>query len=316
MRDVTSTPAGAGPGASLLGAVIAASGAAVMGVTVSSLLDLASTSGGQEALIIWVLLSCAGLGTVLCLYLALIWALATTVQLAGPASRSGAALLSLLRVLAPQLARRLAGGAAVATATTVLTLAPGMAAQSPGSTDPVPERTTISQTAELHSTEAAPDESAPEDPAPDESAPQDPAPEAAGPGSPAQTSDRAGSEKPLPPLGWDGGSEPTEAAPTPEESRSDPGDDETVAAPAAPDDSDPGSAGSSPVQTVIVHEGDSLWSISDDLLGPDPDHPAEIAAAWPLLYETNKDEIGTDPNRLHPGQELTVPAAMTTQDMS
>lgn len=300
MRDDTSTPVAAGPGASLLGAAIAAAGAAAMGLSVGSLRDLAATSVGQETLIIWVLLGCAGLGTLLCLYLALIWTLAATVLLAGPASRSGAALLSLLRVLAPQLARRLAGGAAVATATTVLTLAPGMAAQSPEHADPVSERTTLSQTAELHSAEASP---------------EDPVPEAAAPGTPAQTSGGKGAAAPLPPLGWEDGSEPAGADPASPKPSPGPVTGETASAPEGSDAVDPGEDGSAPVRTVVVHQGDSLWSISDDLLGPGADHPAEIAAAWPLLYDTNKDEIGADPNRLHPGQELTVPAAMTIQDM-
>ena len=56
--------------------------------------------------------------------------------------------------------------------------------------------------------------------------------------------------------------------------------------------------------------------ITDALLGPGPDGSAEIAAAWPSLYEANKQQIGQDPNHLVPGQELIVPATLSTQEES
>ena len=184
MRDVTSRPAASWPGASLLGGAIAAVGALAMGASIRSLRALAPTSHGHETLIIWVLLGLAVLGALLCFYLALIWGLAATIMLAGPASRTGAALLGPLRILAPRLARRLAGGAAVATATTALTLVPGLAAQDPFATDPDAVTIPVTQSAELFSTEAPP---------------TDPAPEAAAPdGSGAGTGD-ADSSAPLPP---------------------------------------------------------------------------------------------------------------------
>ncbi|MGO1422512.1 MAG: hypothetical protein ACTHVK_03395, partial [Brachybacterium sp.] len=195
MRDVTSRPAASWPGASLLGGAIAAVGALAMGASIRSLRALAPTSHGHETLIIWVLLGLAVLGALLCFYLALIWGLAATIMLAGPASRTGAALLGPLRILAPRLARRLAGGAAVATATTALTLVPGLAAQDPFATDPDAVTIPVTQSAELFSTEAPP---------------TDPAPEAAAPdGSGAGTGD-ADSSAPLPPLGWGGEPAPAE----------------------------------------------------------------------------------------------------------
>src|SRR5699024_9102369 len=96
----------------------------------------------------------------------------------------------------------------------------------------------------------------------------DPAPEAAAPGAPEGTSSRT-EGAPLPGLGW------TESEPVaPEEPR-------------AVDDPAP----QEPL-TVTVRHGDSLWSISEDLLGPAPSDSAAIAAAWPLLHEANEDLIG------------------------
>ncbi|WP_394215834.1 LysM peptidoglycan-binding domain-containing protein [Brachybacterium vulturis] len=294
MRDASSTPAVPRPGASLLGGVIAAAGALAMGATIRSLRELAQTSHGHEILILWVLLGLACLGALLCLHLTLIWVLAATILLAGPASRTGAALLGPLRVLAPRLARRLASGAAVATAATALTLAPGIASPDQFTSDQEPGALPVTRSAELLSTEAPP---------------TDPAPEAAAPVSNGPGTGAASPGAPLPPLGW--GGEPSPAA-------TDGG------VPAAPDagtsgqdipDADPDRPPPAPMRTIVVQQGDSLWSISDGLLGPDASDPAEIAATWPLLHETNRGVIGDDPDRLRPGQQLTVPTAMTTQDM-
>lgn len=296
MRDVTSRPAASWPGASLLGAAIAAFGALAMGASIRSLRALAPTSHGHETLIIWVLLGLAVLGALLCFYLALIWGLAATIMLAGPASRTGAALLGPLRVLAPRLARRLAGGAVVATATTALTLAPGMAAQDPFATDPDAVTIPVTQSAELFSTEAPP---------------TDPAPEAAAPdGSGTGTGD-ADSSAPLPPLGWGGEPAPAET----DSAKTDTAPPATAGTGPDATSSEQNGAASAPVRTVLVHQGDSLWSISDELLGPGASDPAEVAAAWPLLHDTNREVIGENPDRLRPGQLLTVPTALTTQDM-
>lgn len=286
MRDDTSRPDPVGPGPSLAGTVLAAAGALAMGAALPSLQVTARSALGEEALIAWVLLGLAGLGVLLCLYLTLIWSLATVILVVGPATRSGTALLMALRVLAPRLARRLATGAAVATAATALTFTSGMASESIPSSDPVPETVPIAQTAELVSTDGPS---------------SDPAPEAAAP----EGEDRSGSTEPgapLPPLGWGGGDAPAAEG-------TDAGD--------VHEGEEAGPGGSSPEQvprTVVVLPGDSLWSISDDLLGPGASDPAAIAEAWPLLHDANHDLIGADPNQLHPGQELTVPAALTPQD--
>lgn len=58
----------------------------------------------------------------------------------------------------------------------------------------------------------------------------------------------------------------------------------------------------------VVTAGDTLWSVTDDLLGGADD--ARVAAAWPELYEANRDVVGSDPNLIHPGQELAVPTVL------
>src|SRR5699024_12397978 len=115
---------------------------------------------------------------------------------------------------------------------------------------------------------------------------------------------------PLPPRGGGDGSPPPPAtAPAP-----------PATAPGGADRRGTGAGTSGPApastRTVVVHPGDSLWSISDDLLGPGASDPAQIAAAWPLLHDTNRDVIGDDPDQLRPGQQLTVPTDLTTQDVS
>lgn len=229
----------------------------------------------SQALIAWVLVGVAALGVVLCLYLTVIWTLAAAIMLIGPATRTGTALLSALKVLAPLLARRVTTGAAVATTATALALAPSMASEAPP--QPVP----LSEHAPAPSSQFLPTERVT----------PEPVPEAAAPGAPEGTSPR-GNGAPLPSLGW------AEAEPAaPEEPR----------APAEPDLQE--------TVTVTVRHGDSLWSISDDLLGSGPSETAEIAAAWPMLHEANEDLIGEDPDELHPGMELTVPASLTPEDL-
>lgn len=57
---------------------------------------------------------------------------------------------------------------------------------------------------------------------------------------------------------------------------------------------------------VVVHRGDSLWSIAAAHLGPGATS-AEIALAWPRWHTANHDRIGPDPDRLLPGTRLTPP---------
>lgn len=57
---------------------------------------------------------------------------------------------------------------------------------------------------------------------------------------------------------------------------------------------------------VVVHRGDSLWSIAAAQLGAGATDD-EIAEAWPRWYATNRAIIGADPDRLLPGQVLQIP---------
>lgn len=53
-------------------------------------------------------------------------------------------------------------------------------------------------------------------------------------------------------------------------------------------------------KTYVVKPGDSLSKIAKELLGD--------AKRWPEIYELNKALIGDNPNLIHPGQELKLPA--------
>ena len=64
----------------------------------------------------------------------------------------------------------------------------------------------------------------------------------------------------------------------------------------------------------IIHEvtlGDSLWCIAANTLERRTGSPplsSEIARFWPLIYSTNREMIGDDPNLILPGQRLVIPA--------
>ncbi|WP_169746535.1 LysM peptidoglycan-binding domain-containing protein [Demequina phytophila] len=78
---------------------------------------------------------------------------------------------------------------------------------------------------------------------------------------------------------------------------------------AAPTATERPDAGAPPGRSVhVVAAGESLWSITADAL--DTDEAGAIAAAWPELYRANRTAIGGDPDLIHPGQRLTVPAAL------
>jgi LysM repeat protein len=60
--------------------------------------------------------------------------------------------------------------------------------------------------------------------------------------------------------------------------------------------------------SVVVRPGDTLWSISEEHLGPNAT-PQRIAAEVERIYALNRDRIGSDPNLIASGQELSLPAA-------
>ncbi|MFW5470929.1 LysM peptidoglycan-binding domain-containing protein [Knoellia sp. CPCC 206435] len=57
---------------------------------------------------------------------------------------------------------------------------------------------------------------------------------------------------------------------------------------------------------VVVHRGDSLWSIAARRLGPGASD-AEVDHAWRRWFALNRDVVGPDPHLLLPGQVLRVP---------
>ena len=72
----------------------------------------------------------------------------------------------------------------------------------------------------------------------------------------------------------------------------------------------PGSMAASSMDSsgsVMVHPGDSLWSIASRMLGPsatDEEIHDKLVAIWNM----NKDRLGTDPNLIFPGQQLMLPS--------
>lgn len=62
----------------------------------------------------------------------------------------------------------------------------------------------------------------------------------------------------------------------------------------------------SPSAAYVVQPGDSLWAITSALLGPEAS-AADVATAWPSLYQANRDIIGDDPSLIFAGQALVVP---------
>lgn len=57
---------------------------------------------------------------------------------------------------------------------------------------------------------------------------------------------------------------------------------------------------------VVVRPGDSLWSISSDMLGPEA-RLSLIAVETERIYALNRGLIGGDPNLIFPGQRLLLP---------
>ena len=54
-------------------------------------------------------------------------------------------------------------------------------------------------------------------------------------------------------------------------------------------------------RTYTVRPGDSLSKIAKSLMGD--------AKKWRVLYEANKDVVGSNPDLIHPGQVLKIPKA-------
>jgi DNA-binding CsgD family transcriptional regulator/LysM repeat protein len=62
-------------------------------------------------------------------------------------------------------------------------------------------------------------------------------------------------------------------------------------------------------ERIVVSPGDSLWSISEQRLGPNAT-AQQIASETERIYALNQNQIGADPNLIFPGQELSAPPAV------
>jgi hypothetical protein len=67
-------------------------------------------------------------------------------------------------------------------------------------------------------------------------------------------------------------------------------------------------AGVDPEASVVIRRGDNLWDLAARHLGPGATD-AEIAAAWPRWFTTNRAVIGSDPDLLRPGWRLHPPSS-------
>lgn len=117
------------------------------------------------------------------------------------------------------------------------------------------------------------------------------------------------------------GAEP--AAPRPDPAAGAPSGDPSAAGAPAGDpsaaDQPAGETPSAPATTHRVSDGESLWSITEELLDAGaagaptdpssggPSAQARIARAWPILYAANAESIGADPDLILPGTALSVP---------
>ena len=137
----------------------------------------------------------------------------------------------------------------------------------------------------------------------------------------APTASASAPAEPAPAPGPDAspGAEP--AAPPPDPAAGAPSG-ETSAAEAPAGDPPAAEAPSAPATTHQVSAGESLWSITQELLDAGaagaptdpssggPSAQARVARAWPILYAANAESIGADPDLILPGTVLSVPEAL------
>lgn len=90
---------------------------------------------------------------------------------------------------------------------------------------------------------------------------------------------------------------------------------ETDRAPApswSPERSTPSANSGDRVVELVVHRGDSLWSIAARHLGPEAT-ASQIDAEWHRWFAANRLVIGDDPNAIRPGQVLSSPTSAPAQ---
>lgn len=128
---------------------------------------------------------------------------------------------------------------------------------------------------------------------------------------------------PAPSPGPDASPGAESAAPRPDAAAGAPSGDPSAAGAPAGDpsaaDQPAGETPSAPATTHRVSDGESLWSITEELLDAGaagaptdpssggPSAQARIARAWPILYAANAESIGADPDLILPGTALSVP---------
>ena len=66
--------------------------------------------------------------------------------------------------------------------------------------------------------------------------------------------------------------------------------------------------GASATTRLVVEPGDSLWSISEEHIGPGAT-PEQVAYEVGRIFELNRDQIGENPNLIFPGQEFFLVSA-------
>ena len=66
--------------------------------------------------------------------------------------------------------------------------------------------------------------------------------------------------------------------------------------------------GASATPRLVVEPGDSLWSISEEHIGPGAT-PEQVAYEVERIFELNRDQIGENPNLIFPGQEFFLVSA-------
>lgn len=77
-----------------------------------------------------------------------------------------------------------------------------------------------------------------------------------------------------------------------------------TAPPAATGTADTAVARPTPPDTYVVRAGDSLWSIARAHPAPD----TGVGSRWRAIWRHNHDVVGDDPDLIHPGQALRLPA--------
>lgn len=134
----------------------------------------------------------------------------------------------------------------------------------------------------------------------------------------APTASASAPAEPAPAPGPDASPDAEPAAPRPDPAAGAPSG-ETSAAEAPAGDPPAAEAPSAPATTHRVSAGESLWSITEELLGAGaaeaptdpssggPPAQARVARAWPILYAANAESIGADPDLILPGTVLSVP---------